>query len=284
MNDSLRHQYLKEIGIQTWLLKSSPDVLLLADVSVDKAEPEEVLKSEQVIKASFIDANIEIENPDKNKKEPQSETIAEIIPSINKKLVAESQTRHQTILDVPSETKSFHTIDSCLLCDSRKNHLQVLSGDGHADADVFFICEAPTAEEEREGHYLTGEVQSLFNKMLAAIKISNNYFITALVKCHSFNQCLLADGDISNCSRHLIAQLEEFKPGVIVLLGSVQAHSILKSSESFNQLRNKVHSVEINNTTYQAIVSYHPAYLLRNPLYKKEALKDLLLIKKLINI
>lgn len=263
MNNSLRHQYLNTIGIQTWLLKSSPDIM-------------------------FIDEQIEtdtklqiINNPLDVVVQADEVTEANQQPKIQVKNVVKPQV--EAVSDIPIEVETFKHIDFCELCPSRKNHLQVLTGNGNADADVFFICEAPTIDEDREGHYLTNDVQSLFSKMLDAISISRQYFFTGLVKCHSLDEYLVSQDDINNCSEHLIKQLEEFKPKVIVLLGSVQAQSFLKSSETFNQLRNKVHSIEINNNSYQAIVSYHPAFLLRNPLYKREALKDLIMIKSIIS-
>jgi len=173
-------------------------------------------------------------------------------------------------------------IESCSLCSSRKNHLSILSGNGNADADVFFIAEVPNAAEERDGHYLTDGTQLLFDKMLESIGINNNYFFTGLVKCYSFEQFLVTEEETNNCRSHLIRQLEQIKPKILVLLGSIPAQALLNSTESFNQLRNSIHTIEINHQTYQAIVSYHPAYLLRNPLYKKEALKDLILINQLL--
>ncbi len=263
MNNSLRHQYLNSIGIQTWLLKSSPDIISI----------EEQIETD--IKLQIIN------NPLDLVVQTDEVTEAHQQPKVQFENIVKSQ--DEAVSDIPIEAETFKHIDSCDLCPSRKNHLQVLTGNGFANADVFFVCEAPTVDEDREGHYLTDDVQSLFNKMLASVSISRQYFFTGLVKCHSLDEYLVSQGDISNCSEHLIKQLEEFKPKIIVLLGSVQAQSFLKSSETFNQLRNKVHSIEINNNFYHAIVSYHPAFLLRNPLYKREALKDLIMIKSIIS-
>ena len=272
-NKILQLQYLHEMGIQSWLLKSSPELILFA---------EKAASSPNTAKPLVVKQTAQTNSP------APSETVA--MPASSAIVSSAAKVQPQTIVSAkvaaksePSiDAKTFNSIDSCLLCQSRKSHLQVLSGNGHAEADVFFICESPSADEDRQGHYLSAEIQSLFSKMLAAIEITHNYFITGLVKCHAFNEYLLATADIENCSRYLTAQLEEFQPKVIVLLGPVAAQNILKSHDSFKQLRNKVHQLEINNHTYQAVVSYHPAYLLRNPLYKKEALKDLILIKSLI--
>ena len=263
MNNSLRHQYLNTIGIQTWLLKNSPDIMFIEE------------KIETDTKLQLIN------NPLDDVVQPEERTEANQQPKVQVKNVVKPQ--DEAVSDIPIEAEKFKQIDSCELCPSRKNHMQVLTGNGYANADVFFICEAPTVDEDRGGHYLTDDMQSLFSKMLDAVSISNNYFFTGLVKCHSLDEYLVSQDDISNCSEHLIKQLEEFKPKIIVLLGSVQAQSVLKSTETFNQLRNKVHSIDINNNSYQAIVSYHPAFLLRNPLYKREALKDLIMIKSIIS-
>ena len=127
--------------------------------------------------------------------------------------------------------------------------------------------------------------------MLHAVELENDSVLTGIIKCYSLEEYLITEDEINNCRSHLIAQLEQVKPKVIVALGPVQAQAILNSNESFNQLRNKVHSININSKpvsslssthSYPVIVSYHPSFLLRNPLYKKQALKDLLLIKDLL--
>ncbi len=263
MNNSLRHQYLNTMGIQTWLLKNSPDIMFIEEqIKTDT-------KSQQI--KNPLDLVVQVDEATEANQEPKVQVKNIVKPQV------------EAVSDIPIEAETFQHIESCDLCSSRKNHLQVLTGNGNADANVFFVCEAPTADEDREGHYLTDDVQSLFSKMLDTISISKQYFFTGLVKCHSLDEYLVSQDNINNCSEHLIKQLEEFKPKVIVLLGSVQAQSFLKSSETFNQLRNKVHSIEVNNNSYQAIVSYHPAFLLRNPLYKREALKDLIMIKSIIS-
>ena len=258
MTNNLHQEYLNALGIQSWLLKTRPDYIYKDD-----------LESEAAIKSSEKPVTLNNIAVQQSSIKDVSMPLLQEIPLV--------------IQDNLLDAKALKKIAACTLCDSRKNHCQVLSGEGIAAADIFFICEAPNADEEREGHYLPGEVQSLFYKMLDVISIKNNYFITGLIKCHSFDNYLVTDEEIKNCSTHLIEQLEEFKPKVIVLLGVTQAQAILKTPKSFNELRNKIHSIEINNKTYQAIVSYHPAYLLRNPLYKKEALKDLILIKNFIS-
>jgi len=213
MNNSLKHQYLNTIGIQTWLLKSSPDIMFIEEkIEADtKAQsiinPLDVVRDEEITEEN---QRIKVESEGKGVVKAQVEAAS----------------------DIPVKAETFKQIDSCELCPSRKNHLQVLTGNGYANADVFFVCEAPTVDEDREGHYLTDDVQSLFSKMLDAISISKKYFFTGLVKCHSLDEYLVSQDDIINCSEHLIKQLEEFKPKIIVLLGSVQAQTVLTSTET----------------------------------------------------
>ncbi len=118
--------------------------------------------------------------------------------------------------------------------------------------------------------------------MLNTIGLAAEYFLSGIIKCHSLEQFQVSEQEIRNCAVHLNAQLEQINPSVLMVYGAAQTQSVLQSKQSFNELRGKIHRVTINHRQYPLVVSYHPAFLLRNPLYKREALKDLIMLKNLL--
>ena len=283
MNQSLRAQYLKAMGIPGWQLKSTPDE---ERFEAARAPAEEDNYQESSVEST---ANQSLDLSDHVHK-AHSETAADfnqsVIPEeLSEKLLAKND---DPVVPVSSEAVSeldpelIHSIESCKLCASRTTRFKPLVGQGNAGAAVFIISEPPNAEEDRAGHYLTEPAQSLFQSMLVTMDLSDRYFLTGIIKCHSLEQFLVTEQEVNNCAAHLHHQLEQIKPSVLLLLGSSPSQMILQTRESFNKLRGKVHSININNRDYSLVVSYHPAFLLRNPLYKKEALKDLIMLKQLL--
>ena len=330
MNNSLRQYYLTAIGIRSWQLKSTADMDFNEYEALEDKKPlekkslekkslvvshESLEKQSLVVSREFLVENQEPlagdQEPSAGDQEPSADAQQ---PPVDKKLLVVNQEavaaqKVQTAVEKISVSKTsvispfdvelINTIEACNVCSNRQSRLKPLIGEGNTNAAVFFISDAPTAIEEREGHYLTGDIQFLFNSMLRVIGLENDYFFSGMIKCYSLKEYLISEDEINHCRTHLIAQLKHIKPKVIVALGPVQAQAILNTNKSFNQLRNKVHAVEISSgstfstasttstSTTQScpvIVSYHPSFLLRNPLYKKEALKDLLLIKDLLEI
>ncbi len=180
-------------------------------------------------------------------------------------------------------TELEQSITHCKQCANRQTRLNALSGQGNSKASIFIVSEAPTAEEDRSGQYLNQQSALLFDAMFQSIDSTDDYFYTGIIKCYSFSDYLFTESEVAQCAPFLYTQIEQIQPSVLVIFGAIQAQAILQSKNSFNELRGKIHHVTINDKEYPVIVTYHPAYLLRNPLYKREALSDLIMIKKLCN-
>lgn len=261
MNTSLRAQYLKTMGIQSWQLKSASEnvACLPEEQPADRIMPPVA------------------DNPANSKEES-----AAVKKTVNfAETLVKKPESHSAAVALEQEAEFSQAIHSCRLCSSRAKRLNALVGEGDINASVFIISEAPTAEEDRSGHYLSATAQSLLHAMLDTIGLTEQYFLTGILKCHSLEQYLLTEEEVKNCTGHLHAQIQQINPSVLVVFGA-QARMILQSKHSFNELRGNIHRLTINDREYPLVVSYHPAFLLRNPLYKKEALKDLILIKSLL--
>ncbi len=286
MNNLLRQHYLQAIGIQSWLLRSSiEEIEDIEEVEEpENTEAEIVSQQRAVLRAQSPQSIIHREQPHAEVNPPPAE-----FPAAAQKVIPPAPEKKQAVL-VPAQLEETiqpvselqQSISQCRQCPARAGRLNALAGQGNQDASVFVISEPPNAEEDRAGSYLSGQAQSLFSAMLQSIQVHQNYFFTGIIKCFSINDYLFSDEEVKHCSEHLRAQIEQTRPAVILVLGAAPSQTMLQSKKSFNELRGKAYSVTINNHDYPLVISYHPAYLLRNPLYKREALKDLILLKNLL--
>ena len=302
MNNNTRQQYLDAIGIQSWQLKSALDNELpdcFEDDSLEIVEqPHLVVQESQSI---VQEPQLVKQEPQPVKQEPQpvinepqsfentsqpviSGSIDQIpVKALDKEDLDECVQDSTTISeDTAFDSELVQAIKNCKQCSSRQTRLNAVSGQGNSNASVFIISEPPNAEEDRSGHYLTEQTMPLFDSMLQSINANDDYFFTGIIKCYSLSNYLFSEEEIDHCSSYLHMQIEQTNPSVLLVLGAIQAQSILRSKKSFNELRGKTHYLKINDKEYPVVVTYHPAYLLRNPLYKREALKDLIMVKYLI--
>lgn len=309
MNNSLRQQYLDAIGIQSWKLNTAlddstvPETIQPGDELQQEQEPlltQEPQLSYKEPQPSYNELQPTYKEPQPSYNEPQAdpETQQSVItsepvsanqytdnekPEVDHVVLNEQSTITQVNDSIHNEPESelSRSINHCKKCTSRNTRLNALTGQGSDTASVFIICGAPNAEEDRLGHYLAGQSQSLFKAMLNSVGLVDNYFFTGLIKCYSLDSFRFSEQDIENCRPYLHSQIEQVDPAIIFVLGAAEAQTLLHTKQSFNELRGKIHHVAINDKDYSVVVSYHPAYLLRNPLYKKESLKDLIMVKNL---
>ena len=149
------------------------------------------------------------------------------------------------------------------------------------------IGEAPGKDEDDQGKPFVGKAGKLLNKMLSAINIKReNVYITNVVPWRPPNNRTPTEDEILECLPILQKQIEIINPKLIFLLGKTAAKAILTTPLQLSKLRKVWHTYKtINmNKNVNVLVSYHPAFLLRSPEFKKEAWIDLkILEKKIIN-
>ncbi|NLR74006.1 uracil-DNA glycosylase [Leeia aquatica] len=164
---------------------------------------------------------------------------------------------------------------ACGLCQSRT---QTVFGVGDRKAEWLIVGEAPGAEEDRRGEPFVGPAGQLLDNMLAALQLTRgeNVYIANVLKCRPpANRDPLPD-EVQACSQYLQRQVELLQPRVILALGRFAANTLLQSESSIAALRGKVHHYQ----QIPLIVSYHPAYLLRNLPDKAKSWQDLLLARR----
>jgi uracil-DNA glycosylase family 4 len=154
-------------------------------------------------------------------------------------------------------------------------------GAGPTTARIVMFGEAPGADEDRTGEPFVGAAGQLLDKILIASSLKRDeVYIMNSLKCRPPNNRTPVDSEIDNCRPFFESQLETIQPDYIVCWGAIAVRAVLKSTESVGRLRGKFHSYR----GAKVMVTYHPAYLLRNPDAKKLTWEDMKMLMREIGI
>ena len=163
-------------------------------------------------------------------------------------------------------------INSCLKCPLGETRNKFVYGVGNPNAGIMFVGEAPGAKEDELGEPFVGRAGQLFDKILAAMKLSrSDVYVANILKCRPPENRDPLPEEMEKCFPHLREQVRIIKPKLICCLGRVAAQALLKTSASLGTLRGGWHSYE----GVTVLVTYHPAALLRFPKYKKDTWDDM---------
>jgi len=171
----------------------------------------------------------------------------------------------------------------------RQGRKQIVFGVGNPKAELMFIGEAPGADEDQQGEPFVGRAGQLLNNMIKAMGLEREQvYIANIIKCRPPNNRTPEREECETCSPFLMRQVATIKPKVIVALGAVAAKTLLAINDSMSNLRGRwyefrptgARSNDPNWTSAKLAVTYHPAFLLRDPRQKKEAWKDLQMVMK----
>lgn len=170
-------------------------------------------------------------------------------------------------------------VRGCVNCGLHRGRTQAVFGVGNRAASWLFVGEAPGAEEDRQGEPFVGAAGQLLNAMLSAIGLKREeVYIANVLKCRPPNNRDPEPQEVERCEPYLVRQIELIQPKIIVALGRFAAHSLLKTDLALSKLRGR----RLAWRDIPLIATYHPAYLLRNPLDKRRAWEDLCLAKSAI--
>ena len=164
----------------------------------------------------------------------------------------------------------------CSLCETRR---QTVFGVGNPAADCMLVGEAPGAEEDRQGKPFVGRAGQLLDAMLFAVGMNRDeVYIANVLKCRPPQNRDPQGEEVVRCEPYLHRQVDLVAPRLIVAMGRFAAQSLLRTTEAISRLRGR--EFTYRDTGIPLIVTYHPAYLLRNPADKSKAWDDLLLMHK----
>jgi len=169
------------------------------------------------------------------------------------------------------------SISSCQACDLCKDRKQAVPGVGDRQASWLLIGEGPGVEEDAQGEPFVGQAGRLLDAMLEAIdlKRGEDVYIANAVKCRPPGNRTPDISEITTCFPYLKRQIELIRPTLIILLGRAAVQAVLGESQSLASLRGKILRYENGGQDIPVIVTYHPAYLLRNLPDKLKAWEDL---------
>ncbi|HEV7522092.1 MAG TPA: uracil-DNA glycosylase [Candidatus Angelobacter sp.] len=184
--------------------------------------------------------------------------------------------------DKPSALKLIREdIGDCTRCRLHKGRTNLVFGVGNVNGDLMFIGEGPGADEDAQGEPFVGRAGQLLNNMISAMGIKReDVYIANVVKCRPPSNRTPEKDECDTCSPFLMRQIDVIKPKVIVALGAVAAKNLLAVNDSMANLRGRWY--DFRNS--KLLVTYHPAYLLRDPRQKKEAWKDLQMVMKYLGL
>jgi len=155
---------------------------------------------------------------------------------------------------------------------ARLGRKTIVFGEGDPDAELMFVGEGPGADEDEQGRPFVGRAGQLLNKMIEAMGLKREQvYIANVVKCRPPGNRTPEREEIETCSPFLLRQIAVIQPKAVVALGAVAARCLLGLNEPMARLRGRW--FDFRGT--RLAVTYHPAFLLRDPRQKKETWKDL---------
>ncbi len=208
---------------------------------------------------------------------------------INHNLIFNNKSINRYNLIQPSigadKAKNLHKlrekISSIENCKLKENASNLVFSDGNPNSKVMIVGEGPGANEDKEGSPFVGRAGQLLDKMLHAINLSReNVYITNVVNYRPPDNRKPTEKEVARYLPYLKKHIEIIKPKIILLLGSTAMNAILPNKDVISKVRGKWFKIEINNIKINSIVSFHPAYLLRQPDQKKLSWIDLKMIRE----
>ncbi len=178
-----------------------------------------------------------------------------------------------------SDLDGYHrSIGHCQKCALSQSRIHFVFGTGSPKARLMLIGEAPGEDEDLKGEPFVGKAGQLLDKILAAIEFNRNeVYIANILKCRPPKNRDPLPEEIALCMTYLHHQITLVRPRLILLLGRIAAHALLKSASSLGQMRGKVHRFN----GIPVLVTFHPAALLRNPQWKPQAWEDVQTLRKM---
>jgi len=163
-------------------------------------------------------------------------------------------------------------LGECTRCKLHRHRNKIVFGSGNPSAKLVFIGEGPGADEDAQGLPFVGRAGKLLTQMIEAMGLKrDDVYICNVVKCRPPENRQPEKDEVATCLPFLVRQIDTIRPQVIVCLGATAAQALLETTQSISRFRGEW--LEYRGS--RLMVTYHPAYLLRNPAAKPEVWKDL---------
>ena len=265
---------LREMGVTLWLPPQT-DAMPLPEAAMPEPVPSEVTVPvpAQAPVASPAPAPVRMSRPVAAPAEANS-------PSAPRPLAARPS--GVAAMDWPALREAVAGCEACGLCRGRQN---TVFGVGHEQAQWMIIGEAPGEQEDRQGEPFVGKAGQLLDNMLRAVGLTRaeagpeqQVYIANVLKCRPPMNRNPEPQEVAQCEPFLKRQVELVAPKLILAMGRFAVQSILQTGEPIGRLRGRVHAYH----GVPVVVTYHPAYLLRNPADKSRSWEDLCLAREVL--
>jgi DNA polymerase len=183
---------------------------------------------------------------------------------------AERKRREFTLAEVRQE------LGECQRCKLHRKRKHIVFGSGNPKAKLVFVGEGPGRDEDLQGEPFVGQAGKLLTRIIEAIQLTREeVYIANIIKCRPPENRNPEPDEIAACEPFLVKQLQVIQPRLICALGTFAAQTLLQTTEKISALRGRFQ-------TYRGILlmpTYHPAFLLRNPNFKREVWEDVKKVK-----
>ena len=267
-----RVRYCHEMGIYDFYQRApqSPEVATVA-AELDEEQTSQDLREEMPAK--------------------KSATLA----PVDRKVLQVISHAEQSVSDPVAALKLIREdLGDCTRCKLHKQgRKQIVFGVGNPHADLMFVGEGPGADEDTQGEPFVGRAGQLLNNMIKAMGIRReDVYIANIVKCRPPGNRTPERDECETCSPFLMRQIAVVKPKVVIALGAVAAKNLLAINAPMSELRGRFYDfmpsgARSSDPSWQGAklaVTYHPAFLLRDPRQKGEAWKDLQMVMKYLGL
>ena len=206
-------------------------------------------------------------------------------------VLEEAQARN-VLAELQAISEDIGECTRCRLCKGRKN---IVFGIGNMHADLMFVGEGPGADEDEQGLPFVGRAGQLLNNMIVAMGLRReDVYIANVVKCRPPGNRTPERDECETCMPFLMRQIAAIRPKALVALGATAAKNLLAINAPMAELRGRWYDFRVNVSsegrpdtsafTVKLAVTYHPAFLLRDPRQKKETWKDLQMVMKFLGL
>ena len=263
-------EYFRDLGVHEFYRRGEP--VFSASNAEHAAAPvalPDTITTAQTMSAEPVEPPIAARKPD-FLEPPIANPVSfdQLVPLPQAKIPASE--KDAALLAVQNE------IGDCTRCPlAYAGRRKIVFGDGNPNARLMFVGEGPGADEDMQGLPFVGKAGQLLNNMIAAMGLKREeVYIANIVKCRPPNNRVPEPAEANTCTQFLVQQMDIVRPEVVVALGGTAALYLLGVKRSLSSLRGHWHSCR----GAKLAVTYHPAFLLRDPRQKAEAWKDLQMV------
>lgn len=257
-----RIAYFRDLGVFDFYRRATAGIAAADDA---QAEPAAVALSDESVTELITESAVS--TPAALPEIPTSMPSAPVLPVLTEPAKPLAPKNRAAALQALREE-----IGDCTRCTLAAGRHNLVFGDGDPNARLMFVGEGPGADEDAQGLPFVGRAGQLLNNMITAMGLRRDQvYIANIVKCRPPQNRVPEPVEANTCSPFLFRQIDIIRPEIIVALGATAATYLLGAKSPLSALRGRTHQARGS----KLIVTYHPAFLLRDPRQKKEAWADL---------